>query len=411
MQLGFTSLTNLARLRDFKSKRISSYDRTGGNHDWIVIPAGARQTIAEIDGPGCIKHIWCTDSLAHNRDAMRSTILRMWWDGEKTPSVEVPLVDFFGGGFGICKNFWSLPLQLNPAEGRGMNCWFPMPFARHARVELHNEWNAEQNFYYYVDYELYPADGAAHAGGTPTLPGAEGPLAYFHAQWRRENPTTGWGRHDIKGPPNIEHLRKYWKTPNTTGAENYVLLDAQGRGQYVGCHLDVDCYHREKNDWYGEGDDMIFIDGEPWPPSLHGTGTEDYFATAYCPREVFSSLYAGITQYNGSDWGPEDLKWPFRGKNSVYRFHVEDPVRFEKSIKVTIEHGHNNKLSNDYSSTAYWYQMEPHAAFPKLLPAKLRLARPDVPPFEPLPGTPEAPPKTSVGKTRGRAAKGGRRKR
>lgn len=392
MQIGCTSLANLAVLRDFKALRCSSYDRTGGNRDWVVIPAGKKHVLADVDGPGCIKHIWCTDSLAHLRDAMRSTILRMWWDGEKTPSVEVPLADFFGGGFGICRNFWSLPLQMNPDGGRAMNSWFPMPFAKHARIEVENEWHEEMNLYYYVDYEKYPA--------------WEQELAYFHAQWRRENPTQGWGRKDIKGPENIENLRAAWKTPNTTGAENYVILDAKGRGQYVGCHLDVDCFRREKNDWYGEGDDMIFVDGEPWPPALHGTGTEDYFSTAYCPRTEYSTPYSGITQYNGTEWGPQETHWPFRGKNSVYRFHVEDPIPFTKSIRVTIEHGHNNKLSNDYSSTAYWYQCEPHGAFPKLLPVQKRLARPDFPVFEPAPGTAPSAPPTS----RGRAARGRKRK-
>ena len=269
MQIGLSTLTSLARIRDFESKRCSSFDTTGGNRDAIPIKPGRRLIVAEIDGPGCIKHIWSTNSHAHVRDAMRSLVLRIWWDGEKTPSIEVPVVDFFGGGFGISKNFWSLPLQLNPDAGRGMNCWFPMPFRRHCKIEVHNEWHESIDFFYYVDHELYPT--------------WETDLAYFHAQWRRENPTKGWGRKDLKGPEYVDNLRAYWKTPNTTGAENYVILDARGNGQYVGCHLDIDCFRREKNDWYGEGDDMIFIDGEPWPPSLHGTGTEDYFSTAYCP--------------------------------------------------------------------------------------------------------------------------------
>lgn len=219
-------------------------------------------------------------------------------------------------------------------------------------------------------------------------------VAYFHCQWRRENPTAGWGRKDLKGPKNIENLKWYWKTPNRTGDENYTILEARGSGQYVGCHLDIDCYSREKNDWYGEGDDMIFIDGERWPPGLHGTGTEDYFCGAYCPRDAFNTPYVGITQYSGSpQWG--EYEWPFRGKNSMYRFHIQDPIRFHESIRVTIEHGHNNKLSNDYSSTAYWYQLEPHAAFPKLPAAKLRLARPDWPDFVAPPGAAAGPPKRS----------------
>ena len=387
MQIGFSTLTSLARLRDFKSRRASSYDRTGGNKDSMTIKPGRRLVLAEIAGPGCIKHIWSTNSHAADRDAMRSVVLRIWWDHETTPSVEVPLADFFGGGFGICRNFWSTPLQMNPDSGRGMNCWFPMPFRRHARIEVHNEWHEPLELFYYVDFELYPL--------------WEDDLAYFHAQWRRENPTGGWGLKDLKGPANLRNLKWYWATSNTTGRENYVILEARGQGQYVGCHLDVDCFRREKNDWYGEGDDMIFVDGEPWPPSLHGTGTEDYFGTAYCPRTEYSSPYCGLTQYNGSpQWrGPED--WPFRGKNSLYRFHIEDPIRFNKSIRVTIEHGHNNKLSNDYSSTAYWYQREPHGRFPKLLAAPKRLARPDWPPFEPLPGTPAGPPPTATRSPRG----------
>ena len=428
MQIGYSTLAGLARLRSFRSKRLSSFDRTGGNKDAITIAPGTTLVVGEIDGPACIKHIWSTNSHAHNRDAMRSVVLRMWWDGEPTPSVEVPLADFFGGGFGIARSFWSLPLQMNPDGGRGMNCWFPMPFAKHGRIEVQNEWHEPVDFFYYVDYEEYGEEsrekGLRDSGnkGSRRDPAASIPeslsplfpcdeLAYFHAQWRRENPTVGWGLKDLKGPKNIENLRWYWKTPNTTGAENYVILEARGRGQYVGCHLDVDCFRREKNDWYGEGDDMIFIDGEPWPPSLHGTGTEDYFSTAYCPRTEYNSPYCGLTQYNGApQWrGPED--WPFRGKNSVYRFHIEDPIRFEKSIRVTIEHGHNNKLSNDYSSTAYWYQLEPHARFPKLLAAKARIPRPDWPEFEPLPGTPAGPPPSATRAPRTGGAGGRRRGR
>lgn len=378
MPIGHTSLTNLARLRDFHSLRSSSYDRTGGNKDCIEIAPGKRLVIAEFDGPGCIKHIWSTNSLAHDRDAMRSVILRMWWDGEKTPSVEVPIVDFFGGAFGMCKNFWSLPFSMNPDSGRAMNCWLPMPFAKHARIEVHNEWSQPVDVFFYVDWEKYPR--------------LDETLAYFHAQWRRENPTQGWGRKDLKGPKYLDNLKAYWKTPNITGDGNYVILDAIGDGQYIGCHLDIDCFAREKNDWYGEGDDMIFVDGQRWPPAIHGTGTEDYFSTAYCPRTEYCSPYSGLTHYNGSpQWrGPED--WPFRGKNSLYRFHIEDPIRFHKSIRVTIEHGHNNKLTNDYCSTAYWYQREPHGRFPALLPQKLRLARPDWPEFAPAPSTPAGPP-------------------
>ncbi|HMS55063.1 MAG TPA: DUF2961 domain-containing protein, partial [Fimbriimonadaceae bacterium] len=152
-------------------------------------------------------------------------------------------------------------------------------------------------------------------------------------------------------------------------ADNYLLLEAIGSGVYVGCNLNIDVFEQQGNDWYGEGDDMIVIDGEPWPPRLHGTGTEDYFSMAFCPKQEYCAPYHGLTLYSGTD------EWPWGGKNSMYRYHIEDPIRFEKSIRVSIEHGHANKLFNDYSSTAYWYQLEPHAPFPKLLAVDERLPR------------------------------------
>jgi hypothetical protein len=137
----------------------------------------------------------------------------------------------------------------------------------------------------------------------------------------------------------------------------------------VGCHLDVDCSAPTKNDWWGEGDDMIIIDDEPLP-RLYGTGSEDYFNTAYCPTQEYCSPYHGVTVNSGTK------DWPWKGKSSQYRYHVEDPIEFEKSIRVTMEHGEANCLSQDFSSTAYWYQAEPHAAFPVLPPVEKRLPNP-----------------------------------
>jgi hypothetical protein len=114
------------------------------------------------------------------------------------------------------------------------------------------------------------------------------------------------------------------------------------------------------------GSDMIFIDGEEWPPSLHGTGAEDYFGTAWCPQPQYSAPYHGITLGGGENWS---------GQVSYYRFHVEDPVTFEGSIQVTVEHGHANKRSDDYSSVAYWCQTEPHKPF-SILPVDKRIPRP-----------------------------------
>ena len=148
-----------------------------------------------------------------------------------------------------------------------------------------------------------------------------------------------------------------WGGANLDGAENYVIVEAEGRGHLAGILLNVD---NVAGDWYGEGDDMIFIDGEKWPPSMHGTGTEEVFGGGACPDAEYAGPYTGFHLVENRD-GKK-----FFGKNSMYRWYVHDPVRFQRSIKATIEHGHANNFENDYSSVAYWYQQEPHAEFPQL---------------------------------------------
>lgn len=359
MEIGDTSLAGLARLRNgVRRERISSYDRTGGNRDWFTFAPDQKIVIAEIEGAGCVRHIWMTMGCPEEAYA-RKIILRAWWDGESQPSIECPVGDFFGIGHGIVKNFWSLPLQMSAQAGRAFNCWFPMPFASSARFEIQNESSVPTNLYFYIDYERYDK--------------LEDGYGRFHAQWRRENPTTGFGDPARRFADDNDYMWEVWSVPNLDGKGNYIILEAEGKGHYVGCHLDIDCFARDKNDWYGEGDDMIFIDGESLP-RLYGTGTEDYFNTAFGPTEEFYSPYQGITVNSG------DNEWPWRGKNSTYRYHIEDPIYFEKSIQVTIEHGHANNLTNDYASTAYWYQTEPHKPFPTLLPVAQRLPRSDNPP-------------------------------
>ena len=356
MTIGLTSLGNLARLREnVRRERVSGWNRNGNNQDNLILEPNEARTIFDVSGAGCIKHIFMAMMVPEEYPA-RKVVLRMWWDDERqdSPSVEVPIGDFFGIGHGILKNFWSLPLSMNPHLGRGLNCFFPMPFSKNARIEVTNEAAAKLTFYFYVDYEAYPQ--------------LEDGYARFHAQWRRENPTTGW---EEPGKSDQGDLGEVFAVPNLSDEENYIILDARGKGHYVGCHLDVDCFSRQKNDWYGEGDDMIVIDDEPWPPRLHGSGTEEYFNAAYGPQEEFNTPYHGLTVYSGTE------EWPWRGKNSLYRYHVEDPVFFEKSIRVSIEHGHANNLSNDYASTAYWYQTEPHQRFPPFPDVTARLPRPD----------------------------------
>jgi hypothetical protein len=339
-------LAGLPLLRDATSRRASSWDRSGGNDDRLHIQPGEEAVLAEIAGSGVIRHIWVTIA-SDEPDVLRKVVLRAWWDGEGSPSVAVPIGDFFGVGHAQTRNYSALPLQMSPEDGKGFNCWFPMPFRSRARITATSECSEhEVRFYYYVDYELLEA-----------VPEDAG---YFHAQWRRENPTEGIAD---AGLPNDEY--EFGGT-NLAGEGNYTILEATGRGHYVGCNLNVhNLRETEQWNWYGEGDDMIFVDGEAFPPSLHGTGTEDYFNTAWSPTQAYSAPYHGITMPGGANWS---------GKISLYRFHIEDPVHFRRSIRVSIEHGHANRRSDDVSSTAYWYQAEPHAPF-GLLPADERLPR------------------------------------
>jgi hypothetical protein len=351
--IGQTSLSGLAFLRDARRGRASSYDVSGGNADFWLMQPGETRTLASIDGAGSVRHIWMT--LGSREEAFpRRSVVRMYWDGAPTPCVEAPIGDFFGIGHGVTKEYWSLPLSMSPRDGRGFNCFFPMPFAKNARIEVTNEGERRLMLYFYVDYETYdsPLENAA----------------YFHAQWRRENPTDGWGADARLFEDDPPYRAEVFSTPNTTGEGNYTILEARGRGHYVGCNLHIDCFRRGSDPWYGEGDDMIFIDGDT-SPTLHGTGTEDYFNTAWSPQTEFCAPYHGLLLTEGT------AEWPWGGKHSMYRYHIEDPVHFRESIRVTIEHGHANHMSHDYSSTAYWYQTEPHAPFPPLPDVTARLPR------------------------------------
>jgi hypothetical protein len=344
--------TAWARLSDARSQRSSSYDRRGGNRDRISLAADDTAVLLDVQGPGCITHIWMT---AHSIEPnyLRKVLLRAYWDGEKEPSVLAPLGDFFGMGHGETANFWSLPLVMAPHAGTGLNCYFPMPFSHGARIEVTSEnFCSETRLYYNIDYEEWPA--------------LQDDLGRFHAQWRRENPCDGISDAGLTSHTYLHAGR------NLSDAGNYVILEAEGRGHYVGCNLNIHNLRPERGDgenWYGEGDEMIRIDGEEWPVSIHGTGTEDYFNTAWGPNEPFSSPFFGMAKAGGAHWS---------GKLSWHRFHLLDPVRFRKSIRVSIEHGHANRRSDDYSSTAYWYQAEPHQPF-GILPVEQRIPRDDFP--------------------------------
>jgi len=334
-------LGSLPKLKDYVSKRASSWDRTGGNRDFIRIEPGETSTLAELDGPASIRHIWFTISHKSSK-YLREMVLRIYWDGERNPSVECPVGDFFGLGHGMLSHFISLPLSVVTVRNSislrgGMNCFFPMPFNKKAKVTVTNESEERCNaLYYYIDYQKY-----------------EHPLediGYFHAWWNMEECQS----------------QKYLlpsKKVNLDGKANYLILDAEGKGHYVGTVVSI---FNPESDWFGEGDDMIFIDGEKWPPSLHGTGTEDYFCGAWgYPCGKYDGLFHGITLAG------DLMTWS--GYWTMYRFHLEAPIAFKKSIRVTIEHGHANDKATVYSSVAYWYQTEPHKPFPSLPPKEVRV--------------------------------------
>ena len=319
---------DISSISTARSGRASSWDTTGRNSDAWTIPAGESRVLADISGPGVITHIWMTQ-----RNHYRDCLLKITWDNAQHPSVLVPLGDFFGLGSGIVNSYQS---QLFTASTRwnnqfeigcALNCYAPMPFRERALVELVNESAEDHRQYFYVDYEL-----------VDELPPERG---YFHAEFRRANPFGGWGHEIIVNRPEanvINKERQAWE-------DNYVILETQGRGQYIGCTLSVTNF---QGTWWGEGDDMIWVDGYKWPPDIHGTGSEDYLNQAWgMQRNAFLR--------NGSAIFEEDTG----GYQSSYVLHLENPVRFQKEVKVTIEHGHGNHLANEMSSVAYWYASEP----------------------------------------------------
>jgi hypothetical protein len=322
-------------LGDATSHRTSSYNREGGNTDFVPVQPGETIELAGIAGAGVIRHLYF--SIWGGEHYLRDLVLRAYWDGSDTPCVEVPFGDFFGLGHERPRFFTSLMVTLNPGDlgvwgTYGFNSYFPMPFADGARLTLSNEGPEPViAVWYHVEYEQ-----------RESLPDDYG---RFHATWHRENPTQAVGENQ-----NVTLHNGL----NPTGDENYVLLDAEGHGHLAGIFLNVD---NSIGNWYGEGDDMIFIDGETWPPSYHGTGSEEIFGGGACPTDEYAGPYTGFHLIGNLD---------FSGKVSMYRFYVNDPVRFGKSIRVTIEHGHANNIANDYSSTAMWYQDEPHKAFDPL---------------------------------------------
>ncbi len=340
-----SEMSALSQIRkNVKTKRIGSFDQTGGNGDCLSgIANGEKRTIMDVKGAGIINHIWITIAPEATKASRNDIILRMYWDGNEFPSVESPIGPFFGNGWNETYNFVSTPLSVSPGWGKSYVSYFAMPFANGAKIEIENQTGEKINsFYFNIDYVEMTA-----------LPENTG---RFHA----------WYNHEITDAlPDGENewglLGETGKNPKGEG--NYVFADIQGKGHFVGVNYYVNC---PSTMWYGEGDEMVFIDGDI-QPTLNGTGTEDFFNTSWCPKELYQHPYYGYPRVNN------ETGW--LGHTHVYRFFIADPVYFDKSCKFTIEHGHNNNLTLDLASVAYWYQ-DKAAKLPRSFTKEERVHKP-----------------------------------
>ena len=290
----------------------------------VGIPAGETFEVADIEGPGCIQHIWMTPT-----GKWRNSIIRIYWDGQENPSVECPVGDFFACGWGEYAQLSSLAICVNP--GSAFNCYWPMPFKKHCRITFENRGDEQMTLFYQVTYALTAVPDDA---------------AYFHAKFNRTNPVP-------------------YK-------EVYTILDGvQGKGQYVGTYM---CWGVNNKGWWGEGEIKFFMDGDKEFPTICGTGTEDYFCGSYNfenqktkQYQEYCTPYAGMPQVIRPN-GVYDSQQRF----GLYRWHIVDPIRFEKELKVTIqalgwrEGGRFLPLQDDIASVAFWYQTIPHVPFAPL---------------------------------------------
>lgn len=287
---------------------------------FLRVNAGKTETLMDVDGPGIIQHIWMVENIS------RDHVLRFYWDGEQTPSIEVPAPDFFAVGHERFAKVNSLAVIVNPANA--MNCYWPMPFRKRARVTISNEGERDLELLaFQIDYVLTEVPENA---------------AYLHAQWRRAN---------------------------SKDQNPYVIVDGiQGKGRYVGTFL---AWTQMEKGWWGEGEIKFYIDGDSEFPTICGTGTEDYFCGSYGFPQAYSTAYAGTTL-------PTDMMATPPNHWSLYRWHIPDPIHFKNDLRVTIQalgwydHGKYKKMEDDIASVAYWYQTEPHADFPEWPAAEAR---------------------------------------
>jgi hypothetical protein len=334
----FRFLPKYARAQDYKSLKHSSYDVTGGNRDSWPIPAGEAREVFKANGPGVITHIWFTIA-ARSANHLKELVLRGYWDGNEKPSVEVPIGDFFGLNLGQYTIYQSAYLACSP--GKSLNCYFAMPYKRAARFTVSNEGKQDvQSFYSNIDYQ-----------SVPSLPAD---ILYFHAQYRQASPCVA-----VTG--DAAKL-------NLDGKLNYVYAETRGRGHLMGVTLGV---LQNADGWWGEGDDMIFVDDES-KPVINGTGSEDYFLGSW----DFGGR-DGAIPFAHDQYGAPLIVAAERtgGRYCCYRWHGDNPVTFQRYMKHTMEHGHGNDRRDNFFSACYWYQADVFTDFPALPAVGERMPR------------------------------------
>ncbi len=353
--LAAQDLSALPAKKNYTQQRLSSVDPTGANDDGDrahPIKPGETRTLGTLTGPGIITHLWFTID-SPEAYHLKKLVLRMYWDGEVTPAIECPIGDFFGLGLGEYFTYESAPLSVG--SQKALNAFFPMPFQKSARITITNDGEQPTRaFYYNIDWQKHT-----------TL---SKDLYYFYAEYRQAQPAQGW-TDDWKANRDA----KVNNAVNLDGKSNYVILQAEGPGHYVGVTQSI---LQNQGDWWGEGDDMMFIDDDT-KPAITGTGSEDYYLGAWCygncginpfgsNHPTFAYQSYGNPLNGGDDRG---ARW------TVYRFHLDSPVPFTKSFKMTIEHGSANHRSDNFYTVAYWYQQGPHHARPPLPPVADRIPR------------------------------------
>jgi Protein of unknown function (DUF2961) len=332
----FPFLPKYTRAQTYKSLKQGSWDRTGGNRDSWTIAPGATLEVFKADGPGVISHIWFTIA-ARSGDHLKELVLRAYWDGNSKPSVEAPIGDFFGCNMNTYQIYQSDYLACSP--GKSLNCYFAMPYKRAARMTVTNEGKQEVGaFYSNIDYM--------------TVPRLPEDTLYFHAQYRQSAPCV---------PVKAEGAKI-----NLDGKMNHVYLETRGRGHLMGVTLGV---LQNANGWWGEGDEMIFVDDET-KPLITGTGSEDYFLGSW----DFGGR-DGAQAFGHSQYGAPLIVNAERtgGRYCCYRWHGDNPVTFDRYLKHTMEHGHANDRGDNFFSVGYWYQTTPFTDFPPLAPVADRI--------------------------------------